>query len=115
MSANTYAMRVDVKSIRTTADIQWYLLSWLEKIPDGPKVIYEGREFVQCMGFRRFDCIHALFHDPIENDFGFHVGENAWTGEAVPNMGLYPTLSECFCGVSQVYAKSWGLPPPHIR
>lgn len=103
----------DPRCIKTLADIEWYLMSWLRRCTEEESssysVNYQGKTFTACMGFRRCFHIHTLYRNKDTNEFAFHVVEDC-NLESFPNFGIYETFTECIRGVAEKYMKAWKIP-----
>ena len=99
----------------TIDDVKDYLTSWLTKIivdEDVPPVDHPcGTEWYLTYEFRRAFNLHQVY--TCEGDtprFAFHVSEDGWDGETLPNMGVYESWDEMIDGVALKYAVAWKLP-----
>jgi len=93
----------------TKADIEKYLLSWLQPIDDGTSHVYKGNTWTQKYGFCRGFQIHGVYSNDKTNEYLFHVDEYEWNENVEPNFGVYSNFDSMITGVSELYYKLWKL------
>lgn len=71
----------------TYKDVYDYITSWLQPVPEGTKVMYDSRSYVQLSGFRRASVIHEVLFDPEDETYIFVIVDD--------NGNMHPMSEKC--------------------